>query len=108
MGLSHNPNPKAIEMLEANPGKIDWFCLSLNSNPQAVKWLESNPDKINWYNLSKNPNAMHILAPIDYSTMKETMQPFCKELVEYVLHPLRISRISSNFELELEEYLDLI
>jgi hypothetical protein len=51
---------------------------------------------------------MHILAPMDYSTMKETMQPFCKELVEYVLHPLRISRISSNFELELEEYLDLI
>jgi hypothetical protein len=58
--------------------------------------------------LSRNPNALHLLAILDYSTMKDTMQPFCKELVEYVLHPLRIGRISSLFGLELEEYLDLV
>ena len=31
-----------------------------------------------------------------------------KELVEYVLNPLRLGRIASLFELELEEYLEMI
>jgi hypothetical protein len=40
--------------------------------------------------------------------MKDCWEPFCKELVEYVLHPVRIGRISANFGLDLDEYLELI
>jgi hypothetical protein len=55
--LSYNEN--AIELLKANPEKINWRCLS--ANPNAIKLLEENIDKINWYNLSSNPNAIDIL-----------------------------------------------
>ena len=33
----------------------------LSKNPNAVELLERNIDKINWYNLSDNPNAIHLL-----------------------------------------------
>jgi hypothetical protein len=104
--LSHNS--EAIDLLKANPDKIDWGWLPCNTNPKVIELMESNIDKLYGTTLSMNPYALHLLAPLDYLTMKETMQPFCKELVEYVLHPVRISRISANFYLELEEYLDLI
>jgi hypothetical protein len=99
-------NPSALPLLEANPDKIDWF--NLSQNPNAMRLIEANLDKINWSMLYRNPNAMHLLAPLDYSTMKRTFQSFCKELVEYVLNPLRIGRISSLFGLELEEYLEQV
>jgi hypothetical protein len=93
-------------LIEANPENIDWIWLS--SNPSAMRLIEANPEKINWSYLSLNPNAVHMFTSLDYSTMKQVFQPFCKELVEYVLNPLRIGRISANYGLELEEYLDLI
>lgn len=77
-------------------------------NANAIDLVTQSPDKIYWGNLSANPSAMHLLAPLDYSIMKNTLKPFCKELVEYVLHPLRIDRIASLFDLELEEYLELV
>jgi len=46
-------NPAAIELLTANPDKIDWW--SLSGNPAAIDLLTNNPDKINWFNLSANP-----------------------------------------------------
>ena len=55
--LSENPN--AIHILEQNPDKIDWHSLSMN--PNAIPILEKNPDKIVWYWLSMNPNAIHML-----------------------------------------------
>jgi hypothetical protein len=70
--------------------------------------LNKNLDEIDWRRLSTNTNAMSILAPLDYSTMKATWKPFCKELVEYVLHPLRIGRISLNHGLDVEEYLEQV
>jgi hypothetical protein len=33
----------------------------LSSNPNAIQYLEQNPEKINWFKLSSNPNAIHIL-----------------------------------------------
>ena len=39
-------NPNAIELLIANPTKIDWELIS--RNPNAIKLLKANPTKINW------------------------------------------------------------
>jgi ribosomal protein L24E len=95
-------------LLEANPDKIDWENLSRNSS--AIRLLEANPDKIVWTNLAYNlnPDIVHLYTKLDTIKMKTNMQPFCKELIEYVLHPVRIGRISANVGLELEEYLDIV
>ncbi len=45
--LSENPSPGAIELLEKNPKKIHWDCLS--QNPGAIRIIEKNLDKIRWY-----------------------------------------------------------
>jgi hypothetical protein len=37
-------------LLEQNPDKINWGCLS--GNPSAIHLLEKNQGKINWNNLS--------------------------------------------------------
>jgi len=49
----------AIELLKANPNKIDWDMLSINKN--AIKLLKENPEKINWDILSINKNAIELL-----------------------------------------------
>ena len=38
--------------------RLHWCCLS--TNPNAIQMLEANPDKINWYALHDNP-SMHLL-----------------------------------------------
>ena len=55
--LSANPN--AIELLKANQGKINWNRLS--ANPNAIELLKANQGKINWQALSANPNAFELL-----------------------------------------------
>jgi len=51
-------NPSAIHLLENNPDKINWDWLSANSS--AIHLLKKNPDKINWYMLSQNPSECAI------------------------------------------------
>lgn len=84
--LSQNEN--AIDLLEANMDKINWFSLALNAgaahlleaniqmfdvdcavyfwkrlsiNPSAIRLLEQNLKHVNWSRLSKNPAAVHLL-----------------------------------------------
>jgi len=57
--FSENNNENAIELLEANQDKIDWYWLS--SNPNAIKLLKLNIDKVNSIYLSENPNAIELL-----------------------------------------------
>ena len=57
--LSLNPNPKAIELLEENMEKINWYVLSFNKN--AIHILERNTEKIDYSNLSLNKNAIKLL-----------------------------------------------
>ena len=56
-------NPEAIQLLEANRGKIDW--IQLGKNHKAIKMLEEElkvrPQNIYWYSLSGNPEAIKIL-----------------------------------------------
>ena len=97
-------NEKAIHLLEQNIDKINWE--ELSRNPMAIPLLEKYPDKINWEYLSQNPNALHMLAPYDYNEKKRTFQPLAKELIEYVFHPVRLSRIAHVYGMELNEYLE--
>jgi uncharacterized cysteine cluster protein YcgN (CxxCxxCC family) len=54
--LSENICDEAIEILKANPDKIDWEFFCLNSNDKAIEIIMANPDKINWDNLISNEN----------------------------------------------------
>lgn len=54
--LSENNCIEAVELLKANPDKINWEYLSLNSNDEAIKLLLANPEKIVWENLITNEN----------------------------------------------------
>ena len=101
--LSKNPN--AIHLLEQNPDKIDWC--NLSQNPNAIHLLEQNPDKINWFCLSYNLNAIHMFAKLDTNKMKQKNKVFAEELIAYVLNPLRLNRICSEYGLELDDLVEL-
>jgi hypothetical protein len=73
-----------------------------------LRLLEANPTKIIWSQLLSNPSAIHLFTKLNYSKMRDCWEPFCKEVVEYVLNPLRLTRMASLFDLDLEEYLELI
>ena len=52
-------NPKAIELLKANPRKIYWT--NLSKNPNALELLKENPKNIDWFYLSSNTKAIELL-----------------------------------------------
>jgi hypothetical protein len=49
-----------------------------------------------------------LLSILKYDKMREQMKPLAEELIEKVFHPLRLCRICDKFNLDLEEYLQLI
>jgi hypothetical protein len=61
-----NPHPWAIQMLQQNPDKIDWVCLSANPHPWAIQMLQQNPDEIKLLGLLKNPHPWAIEMLIQY------------------------------------------
>ncbi len=95
--LSANPN--AISILEENLDKVNWHWLS--ENPNAIHILENNVDKIDWDWLLLNPNAIHLLAPLNHMAMREKIELFKKELLEYVFNPLRLWRLCDRFSVNL-------
>ena len=55
-------NPNAIELLKANPDKINWDVISKNPSPSVIELLKENPhEEIDWEQLSANPNAIELL-----------------------------------------------
>jgi hypothetical protein len=102
--LSSNTN--ANSLLERNLDKVDWLYVS--ENPNAVPILECNQDKINWVFLSGNPNAVYLCFTYDYLNMRVKMQPFAEELAKYVFHPLRLMRFCEKYEMELNEYAEIV
>jgi hypothetical protein len=58
-GLSSNPHPCAIDMLEKNVENVNWHRLS--PNPSAISLIENHLDKVNWQYLSRNENAIPII-----------------------------------------------
>jgi len=127
--LSQNPN--AISILERNLDKIDWCYLCKNPNgisileknvnkfssgcwywlslhPNAISILERNLDKVSWECISENPNAVHLLFTYNYSVMKENFAIFAEELARHVFHPLRLMRFCEMYEMELQDYVEII
>jgi hypothetical protein len=58
--------------------------------------------------LSSNSNAIHLLFNLDYETMKQNCKEFACQLAQKVFHPERLNRISIKYDIEFDEYLDLI
>jgi hypothetical protein len=58
--------------------------------------------------LSLNPNAIHLLFTYDYSGMKEQMKSFTEELVRYVFHPSWLMRICYKYEIDLDDYVEIV
>jgi hypothetical protein len=98
--------PNAIHILEKNLDKVNWAYLS--RNPNAIHILEKNLDKVDWWFLSKNPNALHLLFSLDYKKMLENMKDFCEELVKVVFNPMRAQRMAELYEMDMDEYLELL
>ena len=110
-------NPNAIKLLEQNPHKISWGCLS--KNPNAIKILEQNPDKINWENLSYTANAIHLLEQnpdniewvylstipsifeLDTDAMRLQIKDFAEDLAKTCFHPNRVERYLKEYDYEL-------
>jgi len=80
----------AIPILEKNPDKINWYCLS--SNPNGIPLIEKYPDKIN-YLLKLDYDNFSVNLPIfeiDYDAIEKRCSIYKEELMEIALHPSRI------------------
>jgi hypothetical protein len=85
-------NSKAIKLLKANRGLIDWCELCGNQSTEAIKLLEEemikNPDIVNWNILSSNPNkkAFAILEAnpnkINYRRLSSNSNPKAIKLLD--------------------------
>jgi hypothetical protein len=99
-GLSANSSQYAIEMLKAYPKKIDWFYLSTNQNPYAIELLKANPEKIDWEGLSGNPNATKLLKAnpekIDWGWLSANPSQYAIELLKANPDEIQMSYLSSN------------
>jgi len=67
--LSSNPHPAAIELLKANPDKIDWDGFSLNSS----------------------------IFTYDYEKIKKNFEVLGEEIIAKALHPKRIFRLIQEY-----------
>ena len=72
-------------------------------------FLDAFPDKPwNWTYLSENANAIHLLFPYDYKNMKLNNKMFFEELTKYVFNPVRMNRLCKMYNVEFDEYLELV
>jgi hypothetical protein len=90
-GLSKNPSPGAIELLEQNQNRIDWNNITYNANPDAMKIIEKNINKISnarfgLEKLSQNPNAASFLEKnpkyINWQGLSSNPSPIAIKLLE--------------------------
>jgi hypothetical protein len=98
--LSGNPSQYAIELLKANPQKIDWLYLSLNPSQYAIELLKANPQKIEWETLSGNPNAIELLKAnpekINWEWLSSNPSQYAIELLKANPDEIDFSYLSSN------------
>ena len=99
-GLSANSSQYAIEMLKTYPKKIDWFYLSTNQNPYAIELLKANPEKIDWEGLSGNPNATKLLKAnpekIDWGWLSANPSQYAIELLKANPNKIEWNYLSKN------------
>ena len=136
--LMRNTNKKAIELLQKNLDKIQFYGSSelcknpsaisiieqiieqrldrltdvdwmiLSSNPEAIPILEKNLDKVRWFSVCRNPNAIPLIVKLDYELMRINNQPFFQELVAFVCHPNWLQKCATRLGLDFEDYQELL
>jgi len=89
--LSGNPSEGAIQLLEKNQDKIYWEALSQNQLKSAIQLLEKNQDKIYWEGLSQNSHIFNY----DYNKMKDNCMLFKEDLMKNRYHPCNISKFKN-------------
>jgi hypothetical protein len=102
--LSANPN--AIHILERNLDKVNWK--ELSANPNAIHILEKNLHMVDWRFLSTNPNAIHLFTKLDTNAMREKCKPFAEELAKAVFNPIRAQRMADLYDLDMDQYFELL
>lgn len=71
-------------------------------NPMKKIWMDDDSQ-------NRKPKIMKdFIVHYDYQSMKENGQLFCKELTEYVFHPIRLLRLCKSYSLDLVEYIEII
>ena len=101
-GLSQNPSPLAIPLLEKNIDKVDWFALS--SNPNAISILEKNLNKVDWSELCYNINAIPIIENYinnTYNDSKSHYSIYWDNHIDWEMlssNPSAVNIIENNFE----------
>lgn len=119
--LEHNPNmisypdlgrnPAAYHLIVKNMDKMVRSELCKNTDPKVVKLLEEfigSFEPIEVFSLRCNSSAAHLFVPLDTAKMREKCRSFAEEMIAYVLHPLRLMRISEEYGIDMEEYMDMI
>lgn len=104
-GLSQNPSPGAIELLQQNQNRIDWNNITYNTNPDAMKIIEKNINKISnerfgLENLSQNPNAASFLEKnpkyINWQGLSSNPSPIAIKLLEQNKDKIHPHLLASN------------
>jgi hypothetical protein len=72
---------------------IDWNILSRNVN--AIDLLEKNQDKINWFALSLNTSIF--IETYDYDLIRSNFKDLGEEIVIKALHPKRMLRLMNEY-----------
>jgi hypothetical protein len=80
-----------MKLLLENPEKIHYDELSYNSN--AIELIEKNKEKIDWYNLSINPSIF----TYDYEKISKNFEELGEEIIAKALHPKRIFRLIEEY-----------
>jgi hypothetical protein len=65
-------------------------------------------NKVDWYFLSENPNSILMLAKLDTNAMRENCKTFAEELAKAVFNPVRAKRMANLYELNLDQYFELL
>lgn len=81
IGISRNPHPKAIELLQKYSDRIDMDSLASNPNKKAIDLLVNmcSLSDMNWKRLSSNPAAVQLLKNnpfnVDYEYLSANPHP---------------------------------
>jgi len=79
--------------------------------------IQEDDNKISIINTTSNihncsitfdKNKVRLVSRLNTEQMRENCKTFAEELASYVFHPARLERICEAYELELEEYFELV
>jgi len=85
------PKYKLLDWININD--INYKYLSSNPHPAAIELLKANPDKIDWDGFSLNSSIFIY----DYKKIKMNFEELGEEIIAKALHPKRIFRLIEEY-----------